>query len=671
MAEMIPSRDKAAARAAKLRREIEYHERKYYIDNDPQIADAEFDGLMKDLQRLEALYPDLITPESPTQRVGEKPAEGFSTVRHRRPMLSMDNVYAVEALEEFGRRLEKLLPGRTVEYMSELKIDGLGIAIRYKDGRLVQAVTRGDGAQGDDVTSNVKTIKSLPLVIPENGDVEVRGEIYLPFESFRAINREREGREEPLFANPRNAAAGSIRLLDPREVAARRLDAFLYTLFFAGDEPESQRETLLLLRRLGFKTNPESRLCRTLGEVVDYWREWTDKRDSLEYDADGIVIKVDSRESRLTLGVTAKFPRWAVSFKFPARQATTRLDDIIIQVGRTGALTPVAVLRPIKLSGTTVSRATLHNEDEIKRKDIRIGDLVLVERSGDVIPKIVAPMKERRTGSERFFVMPARCPACGSAAFRPEGEVASRCANPSCPARLRESILHFAARRAMNIEGLGEALVDQLLDKKLVVSIPDIYGLRFDDLAALDRMGPKSAKNLMDEIEASKKNELARLIFALGIRHVGEKLARTLAARYGDMETLAAAAPDDLLQVEDIGPVVAESLAFFFRQPESRALLDRLKRAEIRFQDESPAATGGPLPLAGLTFVVTGKLAAFSREEAKAEIERRGGTVTDSVSGKTGYLVVGEDAGSKLAKAQKLGVKTLDEEEFRKILAKT
>lgn len=671
MAEIIPSRDKAGARAAKLRREIEYHERKYYIDNDPQIADAEFDGLMKDLQRLEALYPDLISPESPTQRVGEKPVEGFSTVRHRTPMLSMDNVFSVVELEEFGRRVEKLLSRRTAAYMAELKIDGLGISIRYKDGRLIQAVTRGDGAQGDDVTSNVKTIKSLPLLIPENGDIEVRGEIYLPFESFRAINREREGREEPLFANPRNAAAGSIRLLDPRAVAARRLDAFFYTLFLEKNEPKTQRETLLRLRRSGFKTNPESRLCRTLDQVVDYWREWTDKREALEYDADGIVIKVDSRESRLLLGVTAKFPRWAVSFKFPARQATTRLDGIILQVGRTGALTPVAVLQPVKLSGTTVSRATLHNEDEIKRKDIRIGDLVLVERSGDVIPKIVAPMTERRTGSERIFVMPVRCPACGSAVFRPEGEVASRCANPSCPARLRESILHFAARKAMNIQGLGESLVDQLLDQKLVVSIPDIYGLRPDDVAALERMGPQSAKNLMEEIEASKKNDLSRLIFALGIRHVGEKLARTLAAHYGDLEALAAAAPDELLQVEDIGPVVAESLAFFFRQPESRAFLDRLKAAGIRFQDESPAAAAGPLPLAGLTFVITGKLAAFSREEAKAEIERRGGTVTGSISGKTGYLVAGEDAGSKLTKAQKLGVKTLDEEEFRKILART
>ncbi|MCX6559528.1 MAG: NAD-dependent DNA ligase LigA [Candidatus Aminicenantes bacterium] len=685
------TREQAARRIEALRRDIVHHEKKYYVDNDPEISDAEFDGLMKELQGLEELHPDLVTPDSPTRRVGGAPVEGFASVRHRTPMMSLDNVFSVEDLQEFGRRVEKLLPDRPLAFVAELKIDGLGISILYKGGRLAQAVTRGDGVRGDDVTANVRTIRSLPLAIPEQGEVEVRGEIYLPFESFRAINREREEREEPLFANPRNAAAGSIRQLDPRITAARRLDAFLYWLTVDGAEPPSQWETLATLRRLGFKTNPESRRLRSLAEVTAYWREWTEKRDGLSYDADGIVIKIDAADQRADLGSTAKAPRGAVAFKFPARQATTRLLDIVVQVGRTGALTPVAVLEPVRLSGTTVSRATLHNEDEIKRKDIRIGDVVLVERSGDVIPKIVKPIIDysssgRRNGPDdeygesngksspskrkrgEAFVMPARCPACGSAVFRTEGEAVSRCANPSCPARLRESILHFAGRRAMNIEGLGEALADQLLAAKLAASLPDIYGLRLDDLAGLERMGPKSAQNLLDEIEASKRNGPARLVFALGIRHVGEKLARNLAAHFHDIEALAAADEKALLEVEEIGPIVAENIVFFFRQPESRVLLDRLKAAGVRFRSERPAAAGGAAPLAGLTFVLTGRLASFSRDEAKAEIERRGGTVTDSISKKTSRLVVGEEAGSKLDKAAKLGVKTLTEGEFRKLL---
>jgi DNA ligase (NAD+) len=662
------TREQAALKIEALRRDIVRHEKKYYVDNDPEISDAEFDGLIIELQGLEALYPDLVTPDSPTRRVGGAPVEGFTSVRHKTPMMSLDNVFSVEDLEEFGRRVEKLLPDRPLAFVAELKIDGLGISILYKDGRLIQAVTRGDGVQGDDVTSNVRTIRSLPLAIPERGEVEVRGEVYLPFESFRAINREREEREEPLFANPRNAAAGSIRQLDPRITAARRLDAFLYWLTMDGAEPPSQWETLTTLRRFGFKTNPESRRFRSLAEVTAYWREWTEKRDNLSYDADGIVIKVDAADQRADLGSTAKAPRGAVAFKFPARQATTRLLDIVVQVGRTGALTPVAVLEPVRLSGTTVSRATLHNEDEIKRKDIRIGDVVLVERSGDVIPKIVKPIIDPKRKRGRAFVMPAACPVCRSKVFRTEGEAVSRCANLSCPARLRESILHFASRRAMNIEGLGEALADQLLTAKLVASLPDIYGLGLDDLAGLERMGPKSAQNLMDEIEASKRNDAARLVFALGIRHVGEKLARNLAAHFHDLEALAAADEEALLKVEEIGPIVAENIVFFFRQPESRVLLNRLKAAGVRFRSEASAAAGGAAPLAGLTFVLTGRLASLSRDEAKAEIERRGGTVTDSISKKTSRLVVGEEAGSKLDKAAKLGVKTLTEEEFRKLL---
>jgi len=667
MASKPLTREQAAARIKDLRDEIKYHEKKYYVDNEPQISDYEFDRLVKELGRLEGGFPELVTPESPTQRIGEKPVEGFPTVRHKLPMLSMDNVYSVEELEEFDQRVRKLLPGRQIEYVAELKIDGLGISILYRGGKYVQAVTRGDGVQGDDVTANVKTIKSLPLVIPDAREVEVRGEIYLPFESFQKINREREAKEEALFANPRNAASGSIRLLDSKEVAFRKLDVFLYSIHIEGAELASQWENLQTIKKLGFKINAHSRLCRTLGEVVDFWGEWTEKRDSLDYDADGVVIKVNSTGQRQALGVTSKFPRWAISFKFPARQATTRLNGIVVQVGRTGALTPVAELEPVRLSGITISRATLHNEDEIKRKDIRIGDYVLIERSGDVIPKIVSPMKERRTGREKIFVMPTRCPVCHSEAFRPEGEAIARCTNPSCPAKLRESLLHFAARRAMTIEGLGEALVDQLLEKKLVRSIPDIYALKYDDLVDLERMGPKSSENLLDEIQKSKSNDIARLIFALGIRHVGERLAQMLAAHFRGIDMLAAAGVEELTAVEDVGPVVAESIAFFFKQPENRDLLRKLKAAGLNFAAKKGEAKGDQ-PLAGKTFVLTGGLDRFSRDEAKDAIERRGGTVTDSISKKTTYLVVGKEPGSKLAKAQKLGITILNEKEFSKLI---
>jgi len=660
-------RTAAASAAARLRAEIAYHEKKYYLENDPQISDAEFDALMTKLRRLEQEHPELIVPESPTQRVGGKPADGFATVRHRTPMLSLDNVYSVEEFEEFEARTHKLLPGRRIEYVAELKIDGLSVSLLYRDGRLTRAVTRGDGVQGDDVTGNARTIKSLPLSVPDKRDIEIRGEIYLPFSSFREINRAREAREEPLFANPRNAAAGSIRLLDPREVAARRLDAFFYLLMVEGEEPATQKESLETIRALGFKINPHWRTCPDAAAVTAYWREWTEKRDSLEYDVDGIVIKVNDAAQRRDLGVTAKFPRGAVSFKFPARQATTRLRDIVVQVGRTGALTPVAVLDPVSISGTTVSRATLHNEDEIRRKDIRIGDVVLVERSGDVIPRIVGPMKDRRSGTETAFVPPDHCPVCRSLVHRAEDEVVARCENPSCPAKLRESLLHFAGRRAMDIEGLGEALVDQLLGKKLVAAIPDLYALRAETLADLDRMGPKSARNLVAEIETSKGRDAGRLIFALGIRHVGEKTAKTLADRYGDIDALAAAGEEELRGIEDVGPVVAESLVFFFRQPENRGLLEKLRAAGLNFRSERRAPEGGR-PLAGKTFVLTGTLEGYTRDEARAALEAAGATVTDSVSKKTTYVVAGAEAGSKLEKARKLGVPVLTEKELVDLL---
>ena len=658
---------RARARAAKLRREILYHEKKYYVDSDPQISDGEFDALVRELKDLEARFPSLVTPESPTQRVGEKPVEGFASVTHRTPMLSIDNVYNEDELREFEERVRKLLPGQKVQYTAELKIDGLGISILYRDGKYARAVTRGDGVRGDDVTSNVKTLRSLPLVVSERREVEARGEIYLPFESFRAINREREENGEALFANPRNAAAGSIRLLDPRIVASRNLSVFLYYLFIDGKEEPSQWGALRKLDEFGFKINPHSRLCRTIDEVLAYYREWTDKRDDLDYDADGIVIKVDSAAQREALGTTAKSPRWAIAFKFPARQATTRVKAIRIQVGRTGALTPVAELEPVKLSGTTISRSTLHNEEELRRKDVRVGDTVLIERSGDVIPSVVSVMRERRTGKEKPFKWPSECPVCGSAVFKPEGEVISRCINPSCPARIRESILHFAARRAMDIDGLGEALVDQLLASGLVRSIPDLYGLTLEGLVELERMGAKSAGNLLDEITRSKEKDLDRLVFALGIRHVGERLAQTLAGRFRTLDALARATEEELTAVEDVGPKVAESIRFFFAQPENRELVRRLREAGLNMTSREEG--GAPKPLAGQVFVLTGTLSAFSREEAQEKLEALGAEVGSSVTKKTTCVVAGESPGSKLGKARDLGVKVIGEQDLLRILA--
>jgi len=663
------SRAEAAAKALRLRRDIEHHEKKYYIDNDPQISDAEFDRLLDELKRLEQAHPELVTPESPTQRVGEKPVEGFAPVVHSRPMLSIDNCFNEDELGEFEERTKKLLPSQNIEYAAELKIDGLGISLLYRRGRYEQAITRGDGLRGDDVTSNIRTIKSLPLVIRDKRDIEVRGEIYLPFESFQKINREREEAGEALFANPRNAAAGSVRLLDPRLVAGRGLSMFLYTLYLNGQEPPSQRESLKALKDLGFKTNPHFRLCASIAEAMDYWREWRDRRDSLDYDCDGVVIKVNSAGQRQALGFTAKAPRWAVSFKFPARRATTKVKDIVIQVGRTGALTPVAVLEPVKLSGTTISRSTLHNEEELKRKDIRLGDTVLIERSGDVIPRVVSVMKERRTGREKKFEWPDRCPVCRSRIFRPEGEVISRCANPSCPAKLRESLCHWASRRAMNIDGLGEALVDQLLEAKLVRTIPDLYALRLEDLTRLERMGAKSSQNLLDQVEKSKTADLAAFLFALGIRHVGERTARDLAERFGGLDALSRASYEELTRVPDVGPKVAESIVFFFKQPENRELLHSLEKAGLKLSARKQAkAAGGPL--SGMVFVFTGGLAGTTRPEAGRLVESLGGTVLDDVTKNTTHVVAGDNPGSKRTKARKLGLAILSEKDFLKLVKK-
>jgi len=652
-----------------LREKIVYHEKKYYVDNNPQISDYEFDLLVKRLERLEKQFPELISPDSPTQRVGEESLEGFASVRHRTPMLSLDNCYSIDELGEFEERIRKVFPVRKIEYVAELKIDGLGISIIYHDGKFARAITRGDGYQGDDVTANVKTIRSLPLSINTNQAVEVRGEIYLPFDSFKRINQEREKNGVTLFANPRNAAAGSIRLLDPKEVAIRKLDMFLYSIFIDDIEQDSQWDNLKKLKELGFKINTCFSKCKSLEEVVSFYEEMLEQRDSLNYDIDGIVVKVNSIEQQKMLGSTAKFPRWAISFKFPARQATSRIKNIIIQVGRTGALTPVAVLEPVKLSGITISRSTLHNEDEIKRKDIRIGDYVLIERSGDVIPKIVSVMKERRTGKEFEFVFPKTCPVCSSSTFKPEGEAISRCINPSCPAKLKQSILHFSSRRAMNIEDLGQALVGQLLEKKLVEMIPDLYSLRLEDIAALERMGLKSSRNLLGEIEKSKQRGLDRLIYALGIRYVGERTARNLSLHFDSMDSLSKASLEELIKIEDVGQKVAESIYFFFRQPANIELVNKLKEAGINFYSGRLDRNKGA-PLVGQSFVFTGKLSSLTREETKRMIDDLGGRVSDSVSIKTTYVVAGESPGTKLLRAKKLGVTILTELEFLKLVNK-
>ena len=659
----------AGQKIEKLRKDITYHEKRYYVDNDPQISDFEFDMLVKELEELEKQFPELVTPESPTQRVGEQPVSGFASVEHGTPMLSLDNCYSFEELKDFEERIKKIIHDEKIEYVAELKIDGLGISVIYREGNFAQAVTRGDGFRGDEVTLNVKTIRSLPLTIRETREIEVRGEAFLPFQSFHKINQDRSQKGESLFANPRNAAAGSLRLLDSKEVASRHLDIFLYSILTEGIEQKSQWKSLQKLKELGFKINPHSRHCSSLEEVLSFWKEWSEKRDSMDYDVDGVVVKVDSTRQQNSLGRTAKFPRWSISFKFPARQATTQIKDIKIQVGRTGALTPVAVLDPVKLSGITISRSTLHNEDEIQRKDIRTGDYVLIERSGDVIPKVVSVMKERRTGKEIPFVFPSKCPVCQSSVFRPEGEAISRCENPSCPAKLRESLLHFASRRAMNIEGLGEALVDQLLEKNFVKTLPDLYSLKLEDLETLERMGSKSSQNLLDEIEESKKAEIPRLIFALGIRYVGERTAQALASHFKDLKILSNATSEELVQVEDVGPKVAESVVFFFKQPENVELLNRLKEAGLRFS-YTKKSKPGELPLAGQTFVLTGKLSELTREEATEAIENLGGSVTSSVSRKTTYVVMGESPGSKLEKAQRLGIPTLGEKEFSKLVGK-
>ncbi len=635
----------------------------------PEISDAEFDELMNRLKRLEAEHPELITPDSPTQRVGGKPREGFVKVRHSSAMLSLDNALSEAEFRDFDRRVRQLLGSARYAYVAELKLDGLSMAVHYRDGLFQQAVTRGDGIEGEDVTENARTIRSLPLrVKAELPAFEVRGEVVMNRRAFEQLNLERERQGLSRFANPRNAAAGSIRVLEPWITAARRLDYWAYFLLVDGaPHYESHWESLEALARMGFKVNPHRRLCRDAEEVIAFWQEWSEQRERLPYEIDGVVVKVDSTAQQRLLGWTAKAPRWAIAFKYAARQAETVVEDISVQVGRTGTLTPVAHLRPVEVGGVTVSRATLHNEDEIERLGVEIGDTVLIERSGDVIPKVV---RVQSLGSPRRpFRMPSRCPVCGGKVVREEGEVASRCINTNCPARLKESILHFASRGVMDIDGLGEALVDQLVDRGLVGSVADLYRLKLEDLVPLERMGRKSAEKLLRNIEQSKQQPLPRVLTALGIRFVGERTAQFLAEAFGSLEAIAAADVETLQTAEEVGPRVAQSIYEFFREPRNRELVERLREAGLRFEHRAPRRRGGPLE--GRTFVLTGTLPTLTREQARAMIEAAGGKVTGSVSKKTDYVVAGEEAGSKLAKARELGVAVIDEAGLRRLLGES
>jgi DNA ligase (NAD+) len=664
----------ASERIVHLRDQIRRHEERYYVLDDPEISDAEFDALVAELRLLEDAHPELVTPESPTQRVGGRPVEGFATVEHAAPMLSLDNAYSEGELRAFDERVQKgsaAGAGGAVAYVTELKIDGLSIALRYDQGRLTRGATRGDGVRGEDVTSNVRTIRTIPLALREGprGAVEVRGEVYLPRVAFDRINREREEREEPVFANPRNAAAGAMRNLDPSQVARRGLSAFFYQLLASeGDGPGAQADTLKALSGWGLPVESHWRRCEGIDAVWAFCREWAERRHTLAFDTDGVVIKVDELARRAVLGATAKFPRWAIAFKFPAEQATTRLLNIEVNVGRTGAVTPYAVLDPVHLAGTTVQLATLHNEQEVARRDVRPGDYVLVEKAGDIIPQVVKPVLSRREPGIEPWKMPARCPFCHSELRKADAEVVWRCENTSCPARLRRSLEHFASRRAMNIEGLGEALVDQLVTAGLVRDHADLYALEAPALEQLERMGRRSAANLLDQIERSKRNDLGRLVFALGIRHVGERGAQALADAYGSMAALLAASQESLREVPDIGPVVAAAVRAYFDEPRNRGLIARLGAAGVRMETPVPGGGEAPGPLAGQIFVLTGTLGGLSRDDATSEITRKGGKVSASVSKKTSYVVAGDDPGSKLARARTLGVRVLDEAAFRRLI---
>lgn len=665
-----------ASRAAELRDLIRHHEEQYYVHSAPEISDAEFDGLMRELLALERAHPDLVDLNSPTQRVGGHPAEGFEKVRHAEPMLSLENAYSEDELSAFHARLCRALElpeTSELTYVAELKIDGLSIALTYTAGTLTRGVTRGDGTTGEDVTPNVRVIRAIPLKIrgPAPRVMEVRGEVFLPRSEFDRMNEEREAAGEPAFVNPRNAASGALRMLDPAVVAKRGLRAFTYQLVLPEGGPAALAYHAEVLRQLaswGAPVEAHWRRCEGLTAVVAYCREWQERRQTLPFDTDGVVVKLDELALRARAGATAKFPRWAIAFKFPTEQARTRLLAIDVNVGRTGAVTPFAVLEPVFVAGTTVQKATLHNAQEITRRDIRVGDIVIVEKGGEIIPKVIGPVLTEGSPRNAPWQMPTSCPSCGSVLLRLEDEAIWRCENVSCPARLRRMLQHFASRRAMNIEGLGEAVVDQLVTARLVADYADLYGLKAEVVAELDRLGPKSAANLIGQIDRSRQAELWRLLHAIGIRHVGEGGARSLAATFRSMAAIRRAAVEALEAVPDVGAVVARSIRTFFDEPRNGAVIDRLAQAGVRMEDAGAATAPSVGSLAGRTFVITGTLSSMSREAATEAIERLGGKVSGSVSKKTTFIVVGTEPGSKLDKARAIGVRELDEAQLRALI---
>ena len=659
-----------------LREKIRHHEYRYYVLDDPEISDANFDKLMNELKRIEAEHPKLVAADSPTQRVGGKPREGFVKAKHSSPMLSLDNAYSEEELRDWERRVHEVSGRTDLEYMCELKLDGMSLALRYSDGRLERGITRGDGSTGEDVTSNVRTVRSIPLSIPKDklkkagipADFEVRGEMLMPLAAFRNLNEERERQGLAVFANPRNFTAGTVRQLEPSITAQRRMDFFAYLLLRDGQTYfDRQSKAMDALTLAGFKVNPNRKLAKNLDEVWKFIQSWEAKRESLPYEIDGIVIKVDRTAWQRELGFTGKAPRWAIAYKYAARGGVTQIEDILVQVGRTGKLTPVAALKPVPIGGTTVSRATLHNMDEIERLGVKIGDWVEVERGGDVIPKVVKVVeddKEHPRGDKQF-VMPEHCPVCGGNVVRTPGEVDHRCVNANCPAKLQGTILHFASRHVMNIDGLGEALVNQLSERGLVKNVADLYKVTKDDLLQLERMGEKSAENVLAEIAASKKLPLERVIYGLGIRFVGERTAQFLAEHFGALDAIMNASAEELEEVNEVGPRIAESIVEFFADEHNRKLVGDLRKAGLTFTGQKKKKG---TKLAGKTFVLTGTLARHTRDEAKKMIEDAGGRVSGSVSKKTDYVVAGSDAGSKLDKARELGVAVIGEEELKALV---
>jgi DNA ligase (NAD+) len=659
-----------------LREKIRHHEHLYYVLDDPEISDADFDKLMNELKRLEAEHPKLVTPDSPTQRVGGKPREGFVKAKHSSPMLSLDNAYSEEELRDWERRVHELTGRTDLEYMCELKLDGMSLALVYSDGHLERGITRGDGSIGEDVTLNVRTVRSIPLVVAKDklkkagipADFEVRGEMLMPLAAFRKLNEERERQGLATFANPRNFTAGTVRQLEPSITAQRRMDYFAYFLLKDGQTFfDRQSKAMNALETAGFKVNPNRKLAKSLDEVWNFIQSWEAKRELLPYEIDGIVVKVDRTSWQQELGFTGKAPRWAIAYKYPARGAVTQIEDIVPQVGRTGKLTPVAWLKPVPIGGTTVSRATLHNMDVIEQLGVKIGDWVEVERGGDVIPKVVKVVEDKEhPRGHKQFEMPEHCPVCGGNVVRTPGEADHRCVNANCPAKLQGTILHFASRHVMNIDGLGEVLVNQLTERGLVKNVADLYRLTKDALLQLERVGEKSAENVLAEIEASKKLPLERVIYGLGIRFVGERTAQFLAEHFGSLDAIMKASGEELEEVNEVGPRIAESIVEFFGDEHNRKLVSDLRKAGLTFTGQKKEKG---TKLAGKTFVLTGTLARHTRDDAKKMIEDAGGRVSGSVSKKTDYVVAGSDAGSKLDKARELGVSVIGEEELEELLA--